>query len=58
MKNLTEQTAEQLFGAELRSEADDFIRLNTNTTGEIHENSMDKKCFFIRNATTYSNPRK
>lgn len=38
MKNLTEQTAEQLFGAELRSEADDFIRLNTNTTGEIHEN--------------------
>ena len=38
MKNLTEQTAEQLFGAELRSEADDFIRLNTNTKGEIHEN--------------------
>ena len=30
--------SEQLFGAELRSEADDFIRLNTNTTGEIHEN--------------------
>ena len=39
MKNLTEQTAEQLFGVELRSKADDFIRPNTiNITGEAHEN--------------------
>ena len=49
MKNLTEQTAEQLFGAELRSEADDFIRLTMemkNDRTKILENQGFRTCRF------------